>query len=110
MDQARSVLSNPRLRVLAEKEQKPADLESRLVNSFFDSKARSLWPPPLEGEYDYRSRDASKLPGRIGFLRHPDLPWSVVIEPDPDHHRIKILGYGTSLSQPILVDFMSIAP
>jgi hypothetical protein len=112
VDQARSVLADPRLKELASKSKSnpKSSLEERLVEALFSFEARKLWPPRLAQEYDYSSRDQSKLPGRIAYLQHPDLPWSVVIKPDPENGRILLLGYGASLQQPTLSDEFKVQP
>lgn len=110
VDQARSVLADPRLRELASKSGSKQPLEERLVAALFSFEARKLWPPRLAQEYDYSRSDSSKLPGRIAYLQHPDLPWSVVIKPEPRNGRIVLLGYGSSLRQPILSDEIKVQP
>lgn len=110
VDQTRSVLADPRLKELASKSKSKQSLEERLVAALFSFEARKLWPPRLAQEYDYSSRDQSKLPGRIAYMQHPDLPWSVVVQPDPKNGRILLLGYGASLQQPILSDEFKVKP
>lgn len=109
LDQVRSVLADPRLRRLAAKD-KAVTPEERLVNALFSSQARSLWPPRLPREFDYSYADQSRLPGRIAYLRRPDLPWSVVVMPDPDRHRIVLHGYGQKLGRPLLTDAVDVKP
>lgn len=109
LDQARSVLADPRLLTLAEKTPGGGPLETRLVEALFSRPARSYWPPNLGAEHDYRYQDQSKLPGRIAYLRAPEVPWAVVIEADPEHHRILLSGYGMALDKPLLRDAMQIS-
>lgn len=109
LDQVRSVLADPRLRTLAEKTKK-GPIEERLVEALFSPEGHKYWPPPLEAEYDYNYQDQSKLPGRIAYLREPDVPWSVVVLADPERNRILLLGYGMQLDQPLLRDSMPVPP
>jgi len=103
MDQARSVLADPRLLSLADKSKK-GTREERLVEALFSANARSLWPPRLASEYDFSSSDQSRLPGRIAYLPRPGLPWAVVIQADTRNHRILLFGYGMSLRTPLMQD------
>ena len=103
LDQVRSVLADPRLRTLADKTSK-GPLEERLVDALFSYSARGYWPPRLGAEYDFRYKDQSKLPGRIAYLRVAELPWSVVVRADAEHHQILLLGYGMTIDQPLLRD------
>jgi hypothetical protein len=109
LDQVRSVLADPRLKQLALKGS-AASPEERLVDALFSDSARGLWPPRPEQEYDYSYADQSKLPGRIAYLRRADLPWSVVVVPEPKNQRIVLLGYGQSLRRPLLTDHVSVKP
>lgn len=107
MDQARSVLADPRLRSLADRSKKGA-LEERLVESLFSADAHKLWPARLASEFDFSCSDQSRLPGRIAYLPQPGLPWSVVVQADAKSHRILILGYGMSLRSPLLQDVVKV--
>lgn len=109
LDQVRSVLADPRLRQMAAKGQGGTP-EERLVDALFSQPARGLWPPRLEQEYDFNYSDQSKLPGRIAYMRRADLPWSVVVVPEPKNHRIVLLGYGQSLQRPLLSDEVAVKP
>ncbi|MFN8607803.1 MAG: hypothetical protein U0931_09740 [Vulcanimicrobiota bacterium] len=109
IDQVRSVLAEPRLRSLAEKGGS-GPLEERLVEALFSPGGRSFWPPRLPSELNFSSGDQSRLPGRIAYLREPELPWAVVVQPDPKNHRIWLLGYGMSLRQPLLQDAVTVNP
>ena len=109
MDQARSVLADPKLRSLADKSSQGA-LEERLVGALFSPDARKLWPPRLASEYDFNCEDQSRLPGRIAYLPKPGLPWSVVVQAEVKTHHILILGYGMSLRRPLLQDLVSVRP
>lgn len=109
LDQARSVLADPRLRALAEKSSQ-GPLEERLVEALFSADGLNYWPPRRKSEWDYDYKDQSKLPGRIAYLREPDAPWSVVVRADAKNHRIILLGYGMLLDQPLLRDAMPVTP
>ncbi|MBS2036656.1 hypothetical protein JST97_16820 [bacterium] len=109
IDQVRSVLAEPKLRSLAEKESK-GPLEDRLVDALFSASGRLYWPPRLAAEVNFSIADQSRLPGRIAYLREPELPWAVVVKADAKNHRIWLLGYGMSLAEPLLQDSVSINP
>jgi hypothetical protein len=108
LDQVRSVLADPRLRILAEKTRQ-GSLEHRLVDALFSHAARGYWPPRLAAEYDFSYKDQSKLPGRIAYLRQAEVPWSVVVRADPEHHQILLLGYGMTVDQPLLRDAIAVS-
>lgn len=110
MDQVRSVLANPRLLQMARQKKTPASLEERLVECLFSPEGRGLWPKPLDAEHDFRSQDASRLPGRIAYLRRPELTWCVVVKAEAERHRITLSGYGQSLQSPLLNESISLEP
>lgn len=109
LDQVRSVLADPRLKSLAAKSSGGTP-EERLVEALFSPEARGLWPPRLAQESDFSYKDQSKLPGRIVYMRRPDVPWSVVVIPEPKTHRILLQGYGQLLQRPILNDHVDVKP
>lgn len=109
IDQVRSVLAEPKLRSLAEKEGKGA-LEERLVEALFSASGRVYWPPRLPAEVSFSIADQSRLPGRIAYLREPELPWAVVVKADAKGHRIWLLGYGMSLTEPLIQDSVTVNP
>lgn len=109
MDQARSVLADPKLRSQADKSKKGA-LEERMVEALFSADAHKLWPARLASEYDFNCSDQSRLPGRIAYLPQPGLPWAVVVQADPKNHHILILGYGMSLRAPLMQDVVNLSP
>jgi hypothetical protein len=109
IDQVRSVLAEPKLRSLADKNSKGA-LEDRLVEALFSADGKKLWPPRLAAEISFSVDDQSRLPGRIAYLGAPELPWAVVIQADAKNHRIWLLGYGMSLLKPMLQDSVVITP
>lgn len=110
MDQVRSVLANPRLLQMARQKKAPLGLEERLVECLFSPEGQKLWPKPLDAEHDFRSQDASRLPGRIAYLRRPELPWCVVVRAEPERHRINLSGYGQTLDSPLLTESISLQP
>lgn len=109
VDQVRSVLAEPKLHSLAIK-QTGKTPEDRLVEALFSSQARALWPPRRPPEYDFDYSDAAGLPRRIAYLRAPDLPWSVVVTPDPAQHQVLLQGYGQTLDTPLVTDTVPVAP
>ena len=109
LDQVRSVLADPRLQKLAQKSSQGA-WEERLVDALFSPAGRGYWPPHLPAEVDYSYQDQSHLPGRIAYLRQAELPWAVVVEADPEHHQIRLLGYGMHLDHPLLRDTVPVLP
>ena len=109
IDQVRSVLAEPKLRSLADKDPKGA-LEDRLVDALFSADGKKLWPPRLVAELDFSTADQSRLPGRIAYLRAPELPWAVVVQPDSKNHRIWLLGYGMSMVRPMFQDSVTVTP
>ncbi len=109
MEQARSVLADPRLRSLADKSKK-GSLEERMVEALFSANGRSLWPPRLASEYDFNISDQSRLPGRVAYLPQPGLPWAVVVQADTKGHRIVLSGFGMSLANPLMQDAVLLQP